>query len=279
MLPLSHSSSHYPSGKSYTFATRPREINLLNLNSLEINGRLKRYRPPSSFKSEERSNSHTKKLMPQPNSYRTLNPDLQTEDKNKNRLTHSLSVVKNKSSGLLSPQSQNSLLYYELPKEKKKTLTHSKTYSSFKFGEANNDNNAQKPLSKKSKYDIYNSTTQIYSLPGGIKREIPVRSRVNKLNEDSVKMKMNSDFSSKITCLPGSMTKDAGDDNRIRHKKSCGTQRFNAECHEERNFFRKGKKAPKVNYETIDRENTIREGKRRVPPGIRDQFRSQFTFC
>ena len=112
MLPLSHSSSHYPSGKSYTFATRPREINLLNLNSPEINGRLKRYRPPSSFKSEERSNSHTKKLMPQPNSYRTLNPDLQTEDKNKNRLTHSLSVVKNKSSGLLSPQSQNSLLYY-----------------------------------------------------------------------------------------------------------------------------------------------------------------------
>lgn len=279
MLPLSHSTSKYPSGKSYTFSTHPREINLLNLNSPEINGRLKRYRPQSSFRSEERSTSYTKRLVPQPNSYRTLNPELQNEDKNKNKLTHSLSVVKNKSSGLLSPQSQNSLLYYELPKEKKKTLTHSKTYSSFKFGESNNDTTTQKPLSKKSKYDIYNSTTQIYSLPGGIKREIPLRNRVNKLNEDSVKMKMNSDFSSKITCLPGSMTRDAGDENRIRHKKGSSTQRFNQECHEERNFFRKGKKAPKANYETINRENIVREGKGRLPPGIRDQFRSQFTFC
>ena len=55
---------------------------------------------------------------------------------------------------------------------------------------------------------------------------------MNKINEQSIKMKMNSDFSSKISCLPGTMTKEVEDENKKRHKKSSGVQKYNAETKE-----------------------------------------------
>lgn len=184
---------------------------------------------------------------------------------------------------MISPTASNPLLYYEVPKERKKTLHHSNTYKSFQFGDDKQGN--EEPFvrhNKKSKYAEYNYSTQIYALPGGVKREYVEKSKMNKINEQSIKMKMNSDFSSKISCLPGTMTKEVEDENKKRHKKSSGVQKYNAETKEERNIFRKGKKTPLIggnNKETIDNDNTVREGKRKLPPGIRDQFKSQFSFC
>jgi hypothetical protein len=183
---------------------------------------------------------------------------------------------------LLSQNDINPLTSYEIPKDDKGKKIFTNTYrNSFNFANNSNDDSyKEKRCSNKSKFDIYKNTTQIYGLPGGIKREIPVRSRMNKFNEKAINMKMQSDFSSKVECLPGSMTREVKD-KYILHKKMASNGGVNKESKEERNEFRKSRKNAVYGrnaYETFDKDNTIKQGRRTiVPDGVRDQFRSQFA--
>jgi hypothetical protein len=172
------------------------------------------------------------------------------------------------------------LIEQKMQDKGKKIFTN--TYrNSFNFANNSNDDPyKEKRCSNKSKFDIYKNTTQIYGLPGGIKREIPVRSRMNKFNEKAINMKMQSDFSSKVECLPGSMTREVKD-KYVLHKKMVSDGGVNKESNEERNEFRKSRKNAVYGrnaYETGDKDNEVRQGRRTiVPNGVRDQFRSQFA--
>lgn len=279
--------SHFNStGKSFSFARKPREISLSSLNHPSLTGHLKTYnftKRNAECKEEVSNNIRLFKRKQLPNSKRILNPNLLEDYPTSNRC-HSLYIAKHKScSGLLSPSNPNPVISYEeQPKEKGKRV-YTNLYKSFKFAYNPNDpddTNKPKRCSNKAKYDIYKNTTQIYELPGGVKRELPVKNRMTKLNEQSIKMKMQSDFSSKVSCLPGSMTRDVNDKYSL-HKKMVSDGGIHRESTEERNEFRKSKKSAVYGRnanETFHNNTVIKEGKRTVlPNGVRDQFRSQFV--
>lgn len=64
---------------------------------------------------------------------------------------------------------------------------------------------------KEGEYKKYDNTTQIVALPGGIKRnEYEIRDDgkpITSKNYQSYSTKLNRDFNSNISCLPGSMVR------------------------------------------------------------------------
>lgn len=272
-------------GKSFSFSKKPRDISLSNLNHPSLTGHLKKYdfaKRNAECKDEINPNARILARKPLPNSKRILNPSLLDTFPTSER-SHSLYIDKHKTcSCLLSPSNPNPLISYEPPKEKGKRV-YSNAYKSFKFAYTPsevNDSLKEKRCSNKAKYDIYKNTTQIYGLPGGIKREIPVNNRMNSINEKSIKMKMQSDFSSKVACLPGSMTREVNEKYET-HKKMVSEGGVNRETTEERNEFRKSRKNAVFGRnanETFGNDKEVRQGRRTVlPNGVRDQFKSQFA--
>jgi len=64
----------------------------------------------------------------------------------------------------------------------------------------------QRSLNKRCQFKIYDTTTQIVALPGGVKRAPSMDEGRKKMN-NSYTMKIMNDYKSKISCLPGTIKK------------------------------------------------------------------------
>lgn len=287
---------------SYSFPTKPRYLDFNAPYDNLVSGKCKDYqthRPASTKQRIPISNTQESrpriKLIEQPNSKRTLAPELNKDKSNKRSSSHTLSYRYNKSSGLLSPQTKNPLMNYDLPRRIERK-NNSNTFKSFKFGENYGEPLNSKKMNKTTIYDIYGTTSQIFNLPGCIKRPYIERVKKNKCNEDSLNLKYNNDFSSNVYCLPGAMTKENGpsyyDTYHIKVDKVNNVSRETKEP----NFFRQGKKffslrgnknEGKLNIfrDGNGKVNSNKEyeykmqGRKKMPEGMPDQFRSQFIIC
>ena len=215
--------------------------------------------------------------MPQPNTQRTLIPSLRTEEdiKKDNSKYHKFSKQNNKSSGLLNPNSFNPLISYDNNKKERRELKSSQSNrNNFKLSYDDNEMNLEYKREKgKPKYEEYKTTTQIYSLPGGVKRKINEKS-INPLYKESIDKKLENDYQSKIICLPNTETRDINNEKKFECKRKFRIQRnknndfYNQnQFNDSENYFRKGKRSFR-NLQNV--ENKI------MYPGITDQFKSHF---
>ena len=159
-------------------------------------------------------------LKSQPNSYRTIIPSLQSSSSYGRN--YPFNVSNHKSNVILNAGSPNHLLNYCKTSYKSKPIDMNK-YNSFKLtydDKEIEDKEKYKRQKKESEYTKYDVTTQIHSLPGGVKRGVLEKKRSNnKLFIGSTSMKVNSDYKSKIECLPTTMTIH-NEDNKNRKEKN-----------------------------------------------------------
>ncbi len=218
--------------------------------------------------------------MPQPNTQRTLIPSLRTEEdiKKDNSKYHKFSKQNNKSSGLLNPNSFNPLISYDNNKKERRELKSSQSNrNNFKLSYDDNEMNLEYKREKgKPKYEEYKTTTQIYSLPGGVKRKIQEKT-INPLYKESIDKKLEDDYMSKIICLPNTETRDIDNEPKYENKRQFRIQRNNNnndfysqnQFNNSENYFRKGKRS----FRNIQNNDRI---KRNFYPGFNDQLQSHF---
>ena len=221
-----------------------------------------------------------RKLKIQPDSKRTLIPSLRTEEidniKDKSKF-HKLSFEKNKSSGLLTPNSFNPLISYNNSQRERRELKGNKNQNdNFKLSYDELDLKQKYKREKgESKFEEYKTTTQIYSLPGGIKRKIQEK-KINPLYKESIDKKLENDYMSKIICLPNSETRNVDNELKVESKRQFRIQRnknndfYNQnQFNDSENYFRKGKRS----FRNIQNNERI---KRYFYPGFNDQLQSHF---
>lgn len=226
-------------------------------------------------------NQTHRKLKVLPDSKRTLIPSLRTEEDNKKDKSkyHKLSFENNKSCGLLNPNSFNPLISYQNSQRERRELKGSQSHNNtFKLSYDEKDLNQKYKREKgESKYEEYKTTTQIYSLPGGVKRKIQEKT-INPLYKESIDKKLEDDYMSKIICLPNTETRDIDNEQKYEMKKQFRIQRNNNinndfylqnQFKNPENIFRKGKRS----FRNIQNNDRI---KRNFYPGFNDQFQSHF---
>ena len=221
-----------------------------------------------------------RKLKILPDSKRTLIPSLRTEEENTKDKSnyHKLSFEKNKSSGLLNPNSFNPLISYQNSQRERRELKGSQSHNNtFKLSYDEKDLNQKYKREKgKPKYEEYKTTTQIYSLPGGVKRKIQEKI-INPLYKESIDKKLENDYMSKIICLPNTETRDIDNEPKYENKRQFRIQRNNNnndfysqnQFNNSENYFRKGKRS----FRNIQNNDRI---KRNFYPGFNDQLQSHF---
>ena len=186
---------------------------------------------------------------------------------------HKFSKVNNKSSGLLNPNSFNPLISYQNNKKERRELKGSQSHrNNFKLSyEDNETKSVYKREKGKPKYEEYKTTTQIYSLPGGVKRKIHEKIP-NPLYKESIDKKLENDYQSKISCLPNTETRDINNEAKIESKRKykINSNRENIDkdyyLKTENNYFRKGKRS----FRNLQNNGNM------CYPGITDQFKSHF---
>ena len=226
-------------------------------------------------------NQTHRKLKVLPDSKRTLIPSLRTEEDNKKDKSkyHKLSFENNKSCGLLNPNSFNPLISYQNSQRERRELKGSQSHNNtFKLSYDEKDLNQKYKREKgESKYEEYKTTTQIYSLPGGVKRKIQEKT-INPLYKESIDKKLEDDYMSKIICLPNTETRDIDNEQKYEMKRQFRIQRNNNinndfylqnQFKNPENIFRKGKRS----FRNIQNNDRI---KRNFYPGFNDQFQSHF---
>ena len=164
--------------------------------------------------------------------------------------------------------------------QRKIRQTTSDTFKSFDFSGSSTDRGSvTKRLNRESPFDIYTSTTQIYALPGGVKRKERLKVRMNDTNKDSINMKYNSDYSSKVSCLPGTMTKKVPVEPVVPSRK-IGIRHANDETKENTESFRKGRSSAGcfIGKESKSYKNEWGSDGRKKFPG-KNNFTSQFQIC
>lgn len=119
-----------------------------------------------------------------------------------------------RSSRLFSPESKNSLIYYNEPDstERKEVIRDYRTKDSLKLSsEQCKVKTEYKRCIKPSTFNHYTSTSQIIQLPGGIKRDINAMKQLNENpkcpRNSAFCSKVNNEYCSKVFCLPGRFTK------------------------------------------------------------------------
>jgi hypothetical protein len=289
-----HNYYKLPRKNCFSFSTAERDIDIIKGKTPSIKGNLKHYLGTMHKESEYRPpiKRFNKKYLPQPNSQRTIDPSLRTlEDTIPERqVNKSISHTKFQSSGALTQSYFNPLISYKNNINKRRELCHSSNKNAYvdhiKLNEnpcendINNEYNTEyKRQLKPGVYTNYEHTTQIYSLPGGIKRKIITRKK-NPLYKESNDLKYNDVFQSKVECLPGSLTRPSYQ-NKILRYKNILQRGANDECKEERNEFRKSRKPVNINeneYEDSLLKNRSYQSRKGhyLNPGIINQQKSYF---
>ena len=296
--------THYnfklPRKNCFSFTTAERDIDIIKGKKPSISGNLKHYIGTLHKESEYRPpiKRFNKKYKPQPNSQRTIDPSLRTTEDSIQERQVNKSHSKYKSSGALTQSYFNPLISYTNNIKNRRQLGNSTNKNAYvdhiklnynsnqnenENEKENNDNNnyydEYKRQLKPGKFTCYEHTTQIYGLPGGIKRKEIIRTK-NPLYKESNDLKYNDVFQSKVECLPGSLTRSSYQ-NRIRRYKNILQRGANDECKEERNEFRKSRKPVNINeneYEDSllkNRNHLSRKG-HYLNPGIINQQKSYF---
>jgi hypothetical protein len=228
-------------GRRYSFQNPPNEI------KPEVTGKGLRHIPPKI--SEEIKNYRNVNLHPQPNSNRTLIPDLAPEPKkinvrNSETFTNSLNYNYNNNyfDNNNNYNNNNNNYYYNEEKlfqsKRRPNSSYMSTYDNSNYNSYNNNNNysnfnnenyknsnidgfyedinSKRRQHADTQFSRYKTTTQIYNLHGGIKRNI---NEINddkkyldtkpflKLDQPSYSIKICDDYKSNVSCLPNSLTK------------------------------------------------------------------------
>ena len=230
----------YPFSKivrRYSYQRPPNEI------KPEVTGRGLRHIQPKI--SEEIKNYRTVNLHPQPNTNRTLIPDLAPEPKKintRNSETFSNSLKYNYNPNNINLYNNNDNLYNNEEKLFQSKRRPNSSYINTTYNNSNyhsnydNENLNYNPITNNNpkidgfyedinskrrqhadtQFSRYKTTTQIYNLPGGIKRNI------NEINDDkklydtkpfyklehpSYSIKVYDDYKSNVSCLPNTLTK------------------------------------------------------------------------
>ena len=282
---MSGSASCFRLVKSYSFSHNPRKIQIHENPDSEITGKKKHYfkiKPGEGKDKTQRPKSSRRHFENRTDSRRILDPSLLQLYKKDfpNPNLHNLSREGNKSSGVLAPNSRNNLMYYESKTKEPKKVINLDKYKHFKFSyseeELKRDSAIAKMHHKRSVFTNYANTTQIYSLPGGVKREvIGHRRNGSSITKKSADMKMKSVFCSKVACLPGTMTRNVDGELMMSTRRKCA-KTANDECTQEMNWFRKPRQGCHRSGEESKEEKIVKEGKKHVKPE-RNEFRSTFS--
>ena len=225
-------------GRRYSYQRPPNEI------KPEVTGRGLRHIQPKI--SEEIKNYRTVNIHPQPNTNRTLIPDLAPEPKkitarNSETFTNSLNYnynPYNNNYNNLDNNNNNNLYYNDeklfQSKRRPNSSYYKSTYdnSNYHSNYDNNNNpisynnpsfdgfyedlNSKRRQHADTQFSRYKTTTQIYNLPGGIKRNINEinddkklleTKPIYKLEHPSYSIKVYDDYKSNVSCLPNTLTK------------------------------------------------------------------------
>ena len=135
-------------------------------------------------------------------------------------------------------------------------------------------------------FNKYDRTTQITSLPGGIKRQHhDIRDDSKPIivkNHHAHKMKVNLDYNSNVSCLPGKNVNRTQEDKTYNQesRKHLVSDIFNTN-HQTTNynsFNISNKTKDNRNYQqSFNEKKVVHDGRSKRPEQIRNAFRSQLT--
>lgn len=225
----------------------------------------------------------------EPNTCRTLIPDLAPENKDK-------AMIRSQSSRNFhsNPGNLNSLINKSESEEyiTKSRKANPKVYQSFRFSEECNAELYKRNL-KEGEFKKYDNTTQIVALPGGVKRqEFEIRDDskpITSKNYQSYSTKLNRDYNSNIACLPGSMVKRQVEERpNLKIRKFQNSDIFNTNTNYNSNvntsynsFKVSNKRAENITriFEQSNDEKRLIPNPKGKPNQIRNPFISQITFA
>lgn len=195
-----------------------------------------------------------------------------------------MSIKSMQSSGLISPNRNNPYMYYKDSIKESQKKTFIRTNQGLNF----TDEGDIVPV-KTSKKRIDNNTNHNHSLSDCLFRNQGKPKPFQQpdfFTQQARSMKLNSDFSSKISCLPGSYTKEVKEDVKpLRRHMTQNTKlnkrtsnNANISTDKEINWFRTSKK---ITHSQLEESKEYGDkcylGKRHIHPGIKNQFKSNFS--
>ena len=132
-------------------------------------------------------------------------------------------------------------------------------------------------------YKLYDNTTQIIHLPGGVKRTNKLINDDNSINPyrntESYQTKVIRDYNSNISCLPGSKINEAVEKPLIKNRKFLSSDIFNANNDNSYNSFKvSNKKIENVNKflgQSNEEKKLIAHPKAHRPNYVKNAFVSQ----
>lgn len=176
-----------------------------------LEGKFKKKVETSRGKSEERKLFSRVKLLNQINTNRTLIPDLSPPDEKQNCSRNSSIKKSNTNAFQFNKESPEfnyiSNVNIKVPTKK----SNPKLFSSSCFDKGDKDLPQTRTLYKPTLLEKYTKTTQIYSLPGGVKRNeneindngVQCKSFCGNKSKESYQHKLLNDYNSNVACLPG----------------------------------------------------------------------------
>ena len=132
-------------------------------------------------------------------------------------------------------------------------------------------------------YKLYDNTTQIVHLPGGVKRTNKLINDDNSANPskhtESYQKKIIRDYNSNICCLPGSTMNEVVQKPLIKNRKFLTSDIFNSNQDNSYNYFKvSNKKIENVNKflgQSNDEKKLIQHPKAHRPNYVKNAFVSQ----
>lgn len=182
-----------------------------NAQIVTLEGKFKKKVETNRGKSEERKLFSRIKLLKQVNTYRTLIPELAPPDENRNYSRNS-SIKKSNTNTFQFNRESPEFNYISNVNLKVPTKqSNPRLFSSSCFDKGDKDLPQTRTLYKPTLLEKYTKTTQIYSLPGGVKRNeneindnsIQCRSFCGNKSKESYRHKLLNDYNSNVACLPG----------------------------------------------------------------------------
>lgn len=132
---------------------------------------------------------------------------------------------------------------------------------------------------------MYDTTTQIVSLPGGVKRnKDDIRDdRINapQKNISTYSVKLSRDYKSNISCLPGNLVNKENEKHTIKERKFQSSDIFNQNPITNHNSFnvsnRKVQNTNRIFGQSNEEKKLIPHPLAHRPNQVRDVFRSQIS--
>lgn len=170
------------------------------------------------------------------------------------------------------------MTYYKEATRPKSKGVHKRSYQNFRF----TDTPTNEQLKRAKKVTLYgqdNLMSNVLNQKNKIKQYI----QPDAFYEKARAMKFSSDFSSKISCLPGSYTREVKENSKPlrKHIESSyikeNTSLVNKYPEREMNWFCTSRKIThNILEESKERKEDSYGGKRHIHPGVKSQFKSQF---